>query len=95
MKFVNPGLQHVRVSLLSGHIADFPPGEVVEVPDLMKADCLAKNLTPVEDDEVEVAPTNKKPAKGGKKAAKPADAPGVDEAASDDDESVVNVADAQ
>lgn len=45
LKFKNPGEQVVRVSLLTGQGAEFPPGETVEVPDTMKAECLAANLT--------------------------------------------------
>jgi hypothetical protein len=49
LKFRNPGEQMVRVSLLTGQGAEFPPGQIVEVPVTMKAECLAANLTLVAD----------------------------------------------
>ncbi len=82
MKFKNPGEQTVRVALLTGHIAIFEPGETLEVPDLMKSECLAKNLTLIVEDGEEVA----KPAAKKKAAAKPAEP-----AAGSDEETVLKV----
>lgn len=82
MKFKNPGEQTVRVALLTGHIAVFEPGETLEVPDLMKSECLAKNLTLIVEEGEEAT----KPAAKKKAAAKPAAEP-----ANGDDETVLKV----
>jgi hypothetical protein len=89
LKFKNPGEQHVRVALLTGHIADFGPGETHSVPESMRADCLAANLTLVVEKEL-TAKERKAAAEAAAKAAAEAEAAAAELAAGDDDESTVN-----
>lgn len=86
MKFKNPGEQVVRIAMLTGHVAVFEPGETLEVPEIMKSDCLAANLTLVPE-------TTKKA--GARKAPEAVAEPEPEpEATGDDDgDAVINVSD--
>lgn len=76
LKFKNPGEQEVIVSCVeTGQSARFAPGDTVEVPDILKTQCLAKNLTLV------ATKGNKQPTQA---------APVATTAADDDNESTVN-----